>query len=285
MRIGTTPLNNKNMPFGYDFKLMQELGYYGIDFQEFVPGDNKLFDMNEEELKQYLLPIKNEANKYGLVIHQLHSYWICPPAEDRNEDTLFGQLYKYEKAIIGASILECPYVVVHARLPYLGVSEEDTEKTIEINVKFLKKLMPIAHKYNVTLCLENLPFASFGSCSIDSTIKIVDLVNDNHLGICLDTGHANCFKDDIYQDAIKIGKRLKALHIHDNIKVLCMDLHYMPLTGDLDWKGLMKGLKEIGFDGVFSSECNQEFKNMPFELQVEYQRMVAKVMDYVANKL
>ena len=285
MRIGTTPIINKNKPFGYDFALMNELGYYGIDFQEFANGQSPLMSMNEEQLKAYLLPIKEEAHKNNMVIHQLHSYWECPPILDRHEKTLFSQIDKYEKAIIGASILDCPYVILHARLPYLGVSAENTEIAIEINVKFIKKLLPLAHKYNVTLCLENLPFPDFASCSIDKTIEIVDLVNDERLGICLDTGHANCFQDDIYTDVIKIGKRLKTLHVHDNLSHLRMDLHMVPFTGNLDFKKLMQGLKQIGFAGVFSSECLQDFVNMPENLLKDYQRFVAKTFAYIANEL
>ena len=73
--------------------------------------------------------------------------------------------------------------------------------------------------------------------------------------MCLDTGHFNIFKsDDIYEDCLKINKKLQVLHIHDNNSYT--DAHEFPYMGSFNWDKFAKALKEIDFDGVLSLETN-----------------------------
>jgi sugar phosphate isomerase/epimerase len=50
----------------------------------------------------------------------------------------------------------------------------------------------------------------------------------------------------------KIGKNLKATHIHDNFKN--DDQHLIPGIGICNWKSVMPILKEIGYEGPLMLE-------------------------------
>ncbi len=78
-----------------------------------------------------------------------------------------------------------------------------------------------------------------------------------------------------------MGKNLTVLHLHDNFGALNdwfgeMDRHLLPFFGCVDWKGTVKALREIGFDGVFSFEVNPYGPLSQLEL--------ANVMLYNAGK-
>ena len=57
------------------------------------------------------------------------------------------------------------------------------------------------------------------------------------------------------QDCIRVlGKRLGALHIHDNDK--WHDSHQIPFSMNIDFVSVVKALKEINYDGYFTLEAS-----------------------------
>jgi sugar phosphate isomerase/epimerase len=51
-----------------------------------------------------------------------------------------------------------------------------------------------------------------------------------------------------------IGKRLGALHIHDNDRR--RDLHRIPFSGDIDWNAVVKALRDVDYKGEFTLEAD-----------------------------
>ena len=68
-------------------------------------------------------------------------------------------------------------------------------------------------------------------------------------------GHAEIMGEDTSAvDMVKtLGKRIKALHLHDNDKH--KDSHMPPFSMTIDYKPIIKALKEIGYDGYFTLEA------------------------------
>ena len=50
------------------------------------------------------------------------------------------------------------------------------------------------------------------------------------------------------------GGDVTVLHLNDNDTFT--DQHKPPLSGSLDWKDIMKALKEIGYKGIYNMEVN-----------------------------
>ena len=52
-----------------------------------------------------------------------------------------------------------------------------------------------------------------------------------------------------------LGEKLQALHIHDNDKR--HDSHQIPYSMDIDFKAVIKALKEINYRGYFTLEADR----------------------------
>jgi len=238
-----------------EFKVIKEAGFDAVDFENFLHiKNNNLYNYSKYEFIDFLNNVKNEADKLNLKINQVHSYWDFPPTMDYTEEGLNEQINYYKKSILGAKLLGSKYLVIHERFPF-GFDKEINDKKekefFNINVEFLKKLTEYAEEKSVILCLENLPM-DIKYCKVDGVLDIINEVNSKYLMMCYDTGHANVFKNNIYEDIIKIGNKLKCLHVHDNL--YGHDLHMFPYEGNIDWKSFYKGLKEINYDGIISFE-------------------------------
>jgi D-psicose/D-tagatose/L-ribulose 3-epimerase len=121
-------------------------------------------------------------------------------------------------------------------------------------VSGLQKAGKMAADHGVTIALE--PLNRFETDLINMSDQCVRLVNDigmKSVGVHLDTFHMNIEEKSIYEAVKTAGKKL--VHVH-----ACENDRGAPGSGQVDWKGLAKGLKEIGYDGnvvieSFTPEC------------------------------
>ena len=119
----------------------------------------------------------------------------------------------------------------------------------------LDELLPVAEKYGITLCLENLvrPLST-----ADDLISYMKKYDSPNLGVCLDVGHANLKEKGRNEPASEIPPLWKAIgrevyweeniaeklqpyivncHVHDNRNAV--DDHDLPGTGTVDWKRIV----------------------------------------------
>ena len=94
---------------------------------------------------------------------------------------------------------------------------------------------------------------------------LVDSFGDPLVGACWDFGHGNrCFADQTTQFC-KLGTRLVATHVDDNMGVGKEDLHTIPFLGTVKWPKVMKTLREMQYEGCFNFEL-AVCKRMPAEM-------------------
>jgi len=265
-----------------DFKTIKEAGFDSIDFESFM-NRNNLYNLNDNDFEEFLTNVKNVAVENDLIINQLHSFWEFTPTLDYKKETLEDEIKYYKRAIEGAKYLGCKYVVIHQRFPF-GLDQEindlKEEEFYHINVDFLTKLEKYARENKVILCLENLPM-NFKYCKVDGTLKIIDAVNSSFVKMCFDIGHANVHKDNLYDDIIKIGNKLMCLHVHDNM--YGYDLHLYPYQGTVNWDDVIRGLKEINYQGVFSFETAPS-NSLNKEARLSGLKHIYEIGKYLWNK-
>ena len=131
------------------------------------------------------------------------------------------------------------------------------------NTTMYLDLLPFAKDHGVKIATENMfnwdpatETSSFASCATakDFVAHIED-VNDDYLIACLDIGHAEMEAGDGAVPMIEaLGKHLQALHIHDNDQR--HDYHQIPFSTNIDFDGVVRALKKIGYAGEFTLECN-----------------------------
>ena len=104
-------------------------------------------------------------------------------------------------------------------------------------------------------------------------------------GLCLDTGHLNLLNLDMRWYIPILGKRIKALHIHDNDGIV--DRHKAPYTGTLVWKDFYTALRDIGFDGDLSFETFRQPSKTEVdeELIVPWLELIYKIGQHFKRKI
>ena len=91
-------------------------------------------------------------------------------------------------------------------------------------------------------------------------------IGGDHVGICLDTGHANISAQNIPAMIRAFGKKLTTVHLNDNyglISPVYEDLHLFPGSGRIGWDEVFEALKEVHFEGTYNVEPVAELRRMP----------------------
>ena len=112
---------------------------------------------------------------------------------------------------------------------------------------------------------------------------MVEGVNSERVGVCLETGHANVFKYNMSKMARAFGDRLIALHVHGNAGG---DSHVIPYsisgwTEQMNYHEFSETLKEIGFKGYYNLELGPG--NLPRGCAQPYLELAAVVARAMAD--
>ena len=264
----------------YAYKTIKEAGFEAIDWALYNQWDgnqavpcwdrdvilsgqvkqNCIFDEDIDTIIAHYQPEIDTIKKYGLTITQAHSPF--PAYDIKNPAFMDYAVETYKKCIKLCEYAGCPRLVIHgiSRRPHEWDFTE--EEVRALNMKLYTALIPTLKTSNVTVLLENL-FASSrgrkyaGVCSnVYDAIEYIDTLNDlagkECFGFCLDVGHLNIVHVSLHDFVLKLGDRLKALHIHDND--MNGDLHLAPYTGTVRWDDFHDSLKKIGYTGDLSFE-------------------------------
>lgn len=275
------------------------LNYYLKNTNIYKSELNHFFDKSVSELEEFFTPHKDAAKKNGIKINQMHMPYpiLVPGADDELNDYLWNQVAPKSMEI--CRFLECKYIVIHGFKLALKLGSEELE-WME-TAKFIESIAPLAKKYGITICIENLYNGQNGhmiegpGCDVVKAVERIDYFNKKYdaeiLGFCFDTGHANLLGLPFESFITTLGNRLKVLHIHDNDGIA--DLHQIPFTftktrenmPSTDWDGFVRGLKNIEFTGTLSFETAPVLSSFPEELKMDALGMIEKIGNYFAKRL
>ena len=235
------------------YKKLKALGFSTVDFGL---GNTEIepYTCDEENFVRYLDKEKALAAEAEIEIFQIHGPWRWP-CHDDTEGNRAERMEMMKKSIRAAAHLGCKNWIVHPIMP-MGVHdvpEGKTEETWELNVKFMSELVQTAREYDVTICLENMPFTEFSISRPVEILRLIEEINDDHFKMCLDTGHVNVFPELTVADEVrKMKDVIRAFHIHDNNGK--GDQHAIPYFGTVKWADFGQALRDIDFKGAFSLE-------------------------------
>ena len=157
------------------------------------------------------------------------------------------------------------------------VIHPDNNQDAQGNAEMYLKLLPFAKSCGVKIATENMwdwdnekNQAAPAVCSSpQSFLEHLDAVNDEYFVACLDVGHAEMkgLNTNSVEMIHALSGKLQALHLHDND--LWHDSHQIPFSMRMDFEGIVKALKEIGYQGDFTLEADAYLgrydKNTVFE--------------------
>jgi D-psicose/D-tagatose/L-ribulose 3-epimerase len=129
---------------------------------------------------------------------------------------------------------------------FTGARRTDKEWTWA--VKGLRTVAARAEKKGVTICIEPLNrFETYFLNTLEDAARLVREVDAPNVKIHFDTFHSNIEEKHQAEALRAVAKDLGHVHISENDRGI-------PGTGHVDWKGIFKVLKEVGYDGWLTIE-------------------------------
>lgn len=232
------PSSNPKLDFERSLREVSDLQYPAFENFNLL---EKVFEDFPEEFDQLV-------KKYGVEFVCLYHYFT----DDYQTDLQMG-----EKC--------CQFLVKH-HAKFLNIqapwapSTGTTQKELDEMVEKLTTMGKICKKYGVILCLH--PHYGSTVYTESETDYVLGKVPQDLLSLCLDTAHVTLAGMDPVTAFTKYVKRLQYVHLKD------LDPNYPKETpmrgfralgeGIVDFKGVVNALKNGGYDGVLSVECDYQ---------------------------
>ena len=263
------------------YQKCKEFGFDAVDCRLLTTPSDEIYTYSEQKIIELHKHERALADEAGVELIQTHAPLEWPPKEATPEERE-KKMDDIKRSLYCSTILGVKLWVVHPLVPvgYKDLTTGGTEITREVNLEFFARLLPIAKECDITVCLENMPWPEFSISSPDEIHEFVNVINDDHFKMCLDTGHNNIHSKGLSAAAqVRAHKDvLRALHVHDNDGK--NDQHRMPYDGNADWMDFGKALREIEFSGPYSFETAPS-PRLPVPLFEDHLRLQRKIADYI----
>ena len=286
--VTTTDALEKRFGLKEAIRRIKEYGFDGYDcslFESMKPGnifdENAVSENGEPTYIAMAKEIRAYADSIGIPCLQTH-----PPLPTVNEHiTPEDYVILQKKSLEISAILGAEVAVVHP------------EYFLDMNYNFdniYTELISYAEKLGIKVATENM----FKRIKENGEIEIypatcgtpeefreyIDFANSDFFTACLDIGHAELPRIDGAYNFIKtLGKRLGALHIHDNDKK--RDLHVFPYLGSINWDEVCRALAEIDYQGNFTFEADATNYNYPNDLLPYAYLLLEKTGRYLISQI
>lgn len=268
--------------FGYEkaIEIIAESGFDCIDFS-FFPMDDLNCPLYKDEAEEYMRTLRALAESKGLTFNQAHAPFSFSGEDELDfENKVFREVTRAMKL---ASVLGVKIIIVHPLhhiVPYKG----NEKMYLDLNVRFYRALIPYCEEYGIKVATENMwqrdknrGCIVHDTCSTASEFNTyLDEINSPWIVGCLDLGHCGLVGEDAAEMIRAMGnKHVKALHVHDNDHMA--DLHVPPFCGKMDWESITKALADINYEGDFTFESDNLYRNMPDEFKPEAAKYMVKI--------
>lgn len=192
--------------------------------------------------------------------------------------------------IEACAMTECRYMVVQPL--FSGISKADLWQE---NHKYYSLLGQMAKQAGIAVLMENQcgyvngHFVRGVCADVSVASDWIDALNEELgeevFGFCLDTGACHLCGQDMGEMAATLGKRVKSVLIRE-----CDSIHEasrLPFTGknetghDMDWQGLIRGLRRIDFDGILIMDARDTLRGFSHLIRSHAYLLMRSVADYL----
>lgn len=209
-----------------------------------------------ENLYDKARPVLERCVREGLSLPAARAPYLCRDTKREDLRELMAGLTEECIRICGRT--GCTALIV--RPLFSGVKPGDEW---EVNRKYYLHFLELARENQVTILLENQcrdmnGHLVQGVCADGrEAASWVDRLNEEageeRFGFCIDTGACSLCGQDMQEFALSLGKRAKAVILREcDGHTECSRLPFTCAAGGqslTDWLGLIRGLRETGFDG------------------------------------
>ena len=241
MKISFSTLACPNWSWQEIYGAAKDLGFNGIEVRGL---GNEIFSVKAQPFTDGQLPKTVEKlNSLGLEIACLSS-GACLKFKDKYDEAE-AEIKAYAQL---ASKLGTSYIRILADLEPAPVDEVDDDYIVDC----LKKLIPIAEEYNVTLLVEtNGVYADSARLA-----AVLDKVASRKIAALWDMHHPyRYFSESPETTVANLGQYIKYTHIKDSVMKADGTVEYRLMgSGDMPVKEMMAALASINYDGYVSLE-------------------------------
>ena len=207
----------------------------------------------------------------GMNVQQFHSaFSFAAEAEERR----VLQVDRIRRSLDLAEAMGAKALVIHIGGRHDACRDVPDAAIFEANVKSLSEVARHAEKMTVRPAIENLMSdTNRQGCRISELKALIGDAGSDHVGICLDAGHANVDGLDVPEAIRECGKMLIATHIQETCRG--NDLHVFPFTlrrgkSTMDWFRIFDAFAEIAYPYPLIGECANNSGELPLEMADRY---------------
>lgn len=240
----------------------------------------------EDNWEAWAHNLRKIADDCGVTFAQSHAYWTIGEAFNPDMSRADGEWGEelMRRSVLAAEILGSKWMVVHPYSVYQGQSWYHYRKSFEYNREYFKRWGEFYADHNVGMAIENMvkQMKAVAYCARgEELLELIDAIDNPMVQICVDTGHAHLSGINPADMIRLVGSHLKATHIADNHQT--GDEHFAPFNGTIDWKDVMKALKEVNYQEDFSFEIHNLTSMYPKEVQQKLVDFSYDVGTYLIN--
>lgn len=240
MIIGN-PIAFRPLPFEDILERMQSLGYGAIELCSPDVEACKT-DALRRELGERVRSFGLELVRYNTAAAD----YFTPLADPRDWPRILGGL---KGDIDTAAALGVKQLLTWEGRPPEGASGVDIHGwVLDSTAELFREAIDYARQRRVRLSVEVHPFTL--GIDLDFLVKLCDRLDSEYFSVTYDSCHFAVGLPNGYIEAIRaLGRRIQHVHFSDSDKQ-SSELHFAPGKGCLDLPGIVKALKEIGFNGT-----------------------------------
>jgi D-psicose/D-tagatose/L-ribulose 3-epimerase len=141
-------------------------------------------------------------------------------------------------AELGAHVFMGPFLGPVGYLPGRRRTEDEWKRGVE----GIASLTPALTSHGVTIAIEPLNrFETYVLNTAADAARLCDEIDNPHVGVLLDTFHANIEEKTLAGAADTLGRHIKHVHTCENDRGI-------PGSGHVDWNGLFPALERAGYN-------------------------------------
>lgn len=222
----------------------------------------KYVEISTEHLKprhqmENVKHIKERLNDLGLQTYTIHLPSSNGAINSPNERERQLSVKLLREVLHYGSFLGVCLAIVHPG-KIVDAGEGFPQEEIFLLKDSVLIILKQAKLLGIKLAIENIPAfeqSIFGSC-MEHLVNLVREIDDEYLGLCLDTGHCVVNHQDPTREFLLSQKYLFSIHVQDNPGCYTRDPHLAPTHGIIDWQAFLRTLKRVNYDGIFMLEVN-----------------------------
>lgn len=247
MREIAVAVQNENQQVGVEetIRSIKKAGFENV----FVQWYDEDWEISQEAQIEMCKKIGLHIEFAHLGYHGINAIWL-----EGEEGERFVE--RYQKDIKDCKENGISLVVMHL------VSRRNPPQYGEIGLERIRKITQYARELGVKVAFENTAIKGYLE-------YVLENIQDDNVGMCLDSGHLHVFFDDEFN--FELAKnRIFAVHLHDNDQ--SDDLHLLPFDGTVNWKFIVQKLKECNYGGPVTLEITYRYDYLKKSLDEFYQK-------------